>query len=71
MKAKDIKKGDIVTYCSGRINYVNHPGNYHYYFNNNFENRELGYGFDIMKIQRYTKCLWFYRLKTIYEREDK
>lgn len=69
MKVKDIKKGDIVTYRSGRVNNVNNPGNYHYYFNENFENREFSSNMDIMKIQRYVKCLWFYRLKTIYRRD--
>ena len=70
MKITDIKKGDIITYRSGRVNNVNKPGNYHYYFNDNFTNRTKGSNFDIMKIQRYVKFLCFYRLKTIYKRED-
>lgn len=68
MKVKDIKFGDIVTYRSGRINHVNNPYNYHHHFNNNFENKGLSSDFDIVKIQRYVKILWFYRLKTIYRR---
>ena len=68
MTTKDIKKGDIVTYRSGRVNIVNKPGQYHYWFNKDFKNREFGCGFDIMRIDRYVKYLWFYRLKTIYER---
>ena len=68
MTIKDIKKGDIVTYRSGRVNIVNKPGQYHFWFNKDFKNREFGCGFDIMRIDRYVKCLWFYRLKTIYER---
>ena len=69
MTIKDIKKGDIVTYRSGRVNNVNKPGKYHHYFNENFENIGLGYDYTIVKIQRYVKCLWFYRLKTIYRRD--
>lgn len=68
MKIVDIRKGDIVTYKSGRINYVNKPSQYHYWFNEDFKNPRLNRGFDIMKIQRYEKFLCFYRLKTIYER---
>ena len=68
MKVKDIKKGDIITYRSGRVNNVNNPDNYHYYFKYNFKNREFVSNFDIMKIQRYVKFLGFYRLKTIYKR---
>ena len=67
MKVKDIKKGDIVTYTHGIKNYVNKPEKYHKYFNKNFNNKTLD--FDIEKIQRYVKCLWFYRLKTIYKRK--
>ena len=69
MTIKDIKKGDIVTYRSGKINYVNRPNNYKIYYSNNLQNKELGCYFDIMRIDRYVKCLWFYRLKTIYERD--
>ena len=68
MTIKDLKKGDTVTYRSGRVNIVNKPGQYHYWFNKDFKNREFGCGFDIMRIDRYVKYLWFYRLKTIYER---
>ncbi len=68
MKIKDIKFGDIVTYRSGRVNNVNNPENYHYYFNNNFVNISKGINFDIMRIQRYVKIFGFYKLKTIYRR---
>lgn len=68
MKIKDIRFGDIITYRSGRINHVNNPYNYHYYFNDNFENKKFSSDFDIMRIQRYVKVLWFYKLKTIYRR---
>lgn len=68
MTIKDIKKGDIVTYRDGRINYVNRPNHYRAYYTKNFQNKELGCYFDIVKIQRYVKYLWFYKLKTIYER---
>lgn len=67
MKVTDIQKGDIIYYCNGRINNVNKPHQYHRYFDNNFKNKEW-WGFDIIKIQRYVKFLWFYRLKTIYRR---
>ena len=46
MTIKDIKKGDIVTYRSGRVNIVNKPGQYHYWFNKDFKNREFGCGFE-------------------------
>ena len=71
MRVKDIRKGDIVTYRSGRVNYVNDLKNYHKYYNTDFKNNELGIGYEIMKIQRYVKFLCFYRLKTIYKRGDK
>lgn len=71
MKITDIRKGDIVTYKSGRINIVNKPKMYHYYFNEDFKNPTLNRGFNIMKIQRYVKFLCFYRLKTIYKRNEK
>lgn len=70
MKVKDIKKGDIVTYRSGRVNYVNKPNNYRYWFNKDFKNKEFGMLLDIMMIQRYVKFLGFYRLKTIYKRGE-
>lgn len=66
MKIWEIEKGDIVTYQTGRINYVNKPQKYAMYFNNDFENYSLD--LDIIKIQRYVKFLCFYRLKTIYKR---
>lgn len=67
MKVKEIKKGDIITYHNGDINYVNKPHKYEKYFNKNFYNFELG--LQIVKIQRYVKFLGFYRLKTIYKKE--
>ena len=69
MNPRSIKKGDIITYWSGKVNYVNKPDKYHQYFNNDFKNQGLGINFTIMKIQRYVKFLGFYKLKTIYERE--
>ena len=66
MKIKDLRKGDIITYQNGRINYVNKPKNYYIWFDDNFYNKELDV--EIVKIQRYVKTLCFYRLKTIYER---
>ena len=71
MTVKDIKKGDIVTYRCGRVNYVNKPNHYQMYYTNNFKNKEFSSSMDIIKIQRYVKSLWFYKLKTIYERNDK
>ena len=68
MKITDIRKGDIITYRSGRTNNVNNPHNYHCYFNEDFKNPTFGKRFDIIKIQRYVKILWFYKLKTIYKR---
>lgn len=65
---KEIRKGDIVTYKSGRINYVNNPNNYKIFYDEDLENIGLGQRFKIMKIQRYVKFLCFYRLKTIYKR---
>lgn len=68
MQLKDIKKGDIVTYKNGNINYVNKPTQYYEYFYKDFNNKEYR-TLDIVKIQRYVKFLWFYRLKTIYKRK--
>lgn len=68
MKVIDIKNGDIITYRSRGINRVNKEFKYHKYYNENFENKELSSDFDIVKIQRYVKILWFYKLKTIYRR---
>lgn len=70
MKINDIQFGDIVTYRSGRVNNVNKPYNYHYYFNEDFKNPHFGKRMDIMTIQRYIRVLGFYKLKTIYKRED-
>lgn len=68
MQLKDIRKGDIVTYRDGMINHVNKPYSYEKWFNNDFNNIQLK-NIQIIKIQRYVKCLWFYRLKTIYKRK--
>lgn len=70
MRTSDIRKGDIITYRSGRINIVNKPYKYEYWFNEDFKHREWDFRNDIMKIQRYEKFLCFYKLKTIYERKD-
>ncbi len=64
-----IKNGDIVTYKSGRINHVNKDYKYKIFFDNDLTNKDLGKGYDIIKIQRYVKFLCFYRLITIYERK--
>lgn len=66
MKVKNIRKGDIITYQTGRINYVNNPNKYQIYFNKDFYNYAID--LQIIKIQRYVKFLCFYRLKTIYKR---
>lgn len=72
MKRKDIRKGDVVTYRCNKINYVNRPWEYRIHYDDNFNS--AGYGkdrrYDIMKIQRYVKFLWFYRLKTLYKRGE-
>lgn len=68
MKIGDIRKGDIITYRCGRINYVNKPLKYKYWFDEQFKHVEFDSSDDIVKIQRYKKFLCFYRLKTIYER---
>lgn len=68
MKVNDIRRGDIITYRSGRVNYVNNPDNYHKYFNEYFDNKTIPSDFDIVRIQRYVKVLCFYKLKTIYLR---
>ena len=69
MKVSDIKKGDIITYNSGRVNYVNHPYNYSLYFDDDFVNIEMRKRYKIVKIQRYKKILGIYILKTIYKRK--
>lgn len=69
MSGIDIQKGDIVTYRSGRVNNVNKPDKYLIFYNSDYKNRKFGCDFDIMKVQRYVKLLYFYRLKTIYERK--
>lgn len=68
MKLKEIRKGDIITYSNGGTNHVNRPEEYISWFGNDFINRGMRY-LKIVKIQRYVKFLWFYRLKTIYERK--
>lgn len=65
----EIKKGDMVVYRSGRINYVNKPRRYKEYFNEDFQNPALGFRYDIIEIKRYVKILGFYKLKTIYKRK--
>lgn len=59
-----IQKGDIITYDSGRVNFVNKPFKYQMYFDKNMYNSALD--LRIIKIQRYVKVLGFYKLKTIY-----
>lgn len=67
MKVKDITKGDIIYYRNGRVNIVNKASQYYKYFTNDFKNVAWN-GYDIVKIKRYVKILWFYKLKTIYKR---
>lgn len=59
-----IRKGDIITYDYGRVNFVNKPFKYQMYFDKNMYNSDLN--IRIVKIQRYVKILCFYKLKTIY-----
>jgi hypothetical protein len=68
MRARDIKFGDVITYRSGRVNNVNNPDKYHIYFNDNLENKTKPSDWDIMRVQRYVRVLWFYKLRTIYRR---
>lgn len=70
MQLKDIRKGDIVTYRDGRINYVNKPFKYEKHYTDDFKNKNFGCNWEIVKIQRYVKFLCFYKLKTIYERKE-
>lgn len=65
-----IQRGDIVAYRNRKINIVNKPFKYRKYYNDDLENENLGRGYDIVKIQRYIKFLWFYKLKTIYKRKE-
>lgn len=60
-------KGDIVTYSNGYTKYINKPDRYYRYFDNDYYNS--AYNLKIVKIQRYIKVLWFYKLKTIYRRK--
>ena len=66
MNLRKLKKGDKVTYKDGRVNYVNKPWNYLFYFDKNLRNEKLDD--EIVKIERYVRFLCFYRLKTIYKR---
>lgn len=68
MKSIDIQQGDIITYRKGGINYVNKPSKYREWFDKDLINKEWR-DLKIVRIQRYVKCLWFYKLKTIYERK--
>lgn len=70
IKITEIERGDIVTYRDGSINYVNKLWKYHKWFSKDFENMRWDV-LAIVKVQRYVKCLWFYRLKTIYKRRTK
>lgn len=62
-----IKKGDVVTYQTGRVNCVNKPYNYRKYFNRDMYNSKLN--LEIVKIERPVKFLWFRKLKTIYKKK--
>lgn len=67
----ELKRGDLVIYRSGRINYVNKPFNYKLSYENNFENKTLGKHFDIIAVKRYIKIGFFYVLKTVFKKSDK
>lgn len=69
MELSDLRRGDIVTYASGRTNYVNKPQNYEINYTKKLTNIGLGPDFTIMKIQRYKKVLCFYILVTIFKRK--
>lgn len=71
MRIENLRVGDIVTYRTGGINYVNKPNEYRQWYKKNLKHKKFGKWADIMKIQRYVKFLCFYRLKTIYERVEK
>lgn len=60
-------KGDIVTYSSGVVKFINKPDRYERYFDDDYINPTLD--LKIMTIQRFVKVLWFYKLKTIYRRK--
>ena len=72
MKIFNIMKlmpGDILTYRNGQEHYVNKNklDNYRHFYKKDFRHK-YNSEIDIMKIQRYTKILFFYILKTIYRR---
>ena len=71
MKVSDLKAGDILVYRNGVVHYVNENKMFRYlkYFNNDLTNKE-NHNYDIMLVQRYKRCLCFYRKKTIYAREN-
>lgn len=65
----ELKRGDIVTYRNGRINYINRPSKYTNWFNEDFKSLESPL-LDIVEVKRYVKILWLYKLKTIYKRKE-
>ena len=65
----ELKRGDIVVYRNGRINYVNRPIKYANWFKEDFKSLESPL-LDIVEVKRYVKILWFYKLKTIYKRKE-
>ena len=69
MTPADIKRGDIVTYQNGRTNHVNKIREYKRHYNENLTNK-TDPKLNIVKIERYVKCLFFYRKKTVYERME-
>jgi len=68
MKVSDIRNGDTLTYRNGRIHSVNHSVNYKNYYDEDF-NHLIDHRYDIMKIERYNKVLFFYLKKVIYEKK--
>lgn len=68
MNIKDLRKGDIVKYRNGKTNRVNKPYNYYRFYKKDLTKKKNDTAYDIMRVQRYKKILWFYVLKTIYRR---
>lgn len=65
---RELQKGDLVIYRSGRTNYVNKPYKYQLWFDDDFRHIEYGRNADIMEVKRWTKGLLGYKHKTIYKR---
>lgn len=68
MTIKDLIFGDILTYRKGYQHCVNKPSHYEEYYKSDFIHISKR-GLDIMKIQRYRKGIFGYKLETIYSRK--